>query len=266
VLIVSWNILNGGFDGPGDASRLIRQLARLAALRPDAVMIQEAKHWLRDGATGLHLAERTLGMRGYLAPASRHDCHLVVFVRAGDIQVIRERHEQGHPFWHAQARVVCRVAGLDDPLTLASAHFSPFAPGVRVEEVGASTDLAKGWAVLAGDFNDPGLFDEPADWDALPGYKVVRHARSDVAGWPQDDRAARVLDRAGFVDVAEHLARQGRPATRAPTAGFGAGSLPIRCDRIYVTQPLVPAVVDYGVIRTGDSDHHLITVRLEWGG
>jgi exodeoxyribonuclease-3 len=265
MVIVSWNLLDGGFDG-GSAVRLTRQLAVLADLRADVALIQEAKHWLAGGACGLHLAERMLGMRGYVAHAGRHGCHVAVLVRPhGDIRVIREGHEEYAPFWHAQARVVCQVAGLADPLVLASAHFAPFNPGVRVEEACASSDLARGVAVLGGDFNDPGLGDPPADWGGLAGYKLVRHARSDVAGWPQDDRAARVLAEAGFVDVAAYLAGRGHRAALKPTAGFGAGSAPIRCDRIYVTGPLVSCIADYAVIGTDDSDHRLIRARLDLG-
>jgi endonuclease/exonuclease/phosphatase family metal-dependent hydrolase len=262
MVIVCWNICDGGFDD-GRAGRLTRQLELLSDVRPDVALVQEAKHWLDNGACGLHLAERMLGMRGYLAAAPRHGCHVVVFVRPhGELEVVRERHQERHPFWHAQARVVCRVAGLGDPLVLASTHFAPFNPALRVEEACASSDLATGAAVLAGDFNDPGLEDPPADWGGLPGYKMVRHTRSDVAGWPQDDRAARVLREAGFVDVAAYLAGQGNPAMLGPTAGFGARSTPIRCDRIYVTEPLAGAIDHYAVMATQDSDHHVITARL----
>ncbi len=158
--------------------------------------------------------------------------------------------------------MVCHVAGLSDPLVFASTHFAPFNPALRVEEACASSDLAKGLAVLAGDFNDPGLGDPPADWGGLPCYKVVRHTRSDVPGWPQDDRAAHVLHEAGFVDVAAHLAQRGLPGVLGATAGFGMGSTPIRCDRIYVTGPLTDVIADYGTVASEDSDHHLLTARL----
>ncbi|RCG19062.1 hypothetical protein DQ384_38710 [Sphaerisporangium album] len=259
MLIASWNLRNGGIDA-GDTGRLTRQLGLLAGLVADVILIQEAKHWLLNGAHGLHLAERTLDMRGYVARADRHDCHLVVLIRPGRrLEVLRERHERHPPFWHAQARVECRMAGLDRPLIIASAHFAPFNPAIREEEARASSDLAKGWAVLGGDFNDPGLGDPAVDWRALPGYKQVRHG-------PDDRAAARSLQQAGFVDVAGFLSDQRNiPGLRAPTAGFGQDSTPIRCDRIYVSKPLEPAITDYLMVEQNDSDHHLITAHLDLG-
>jgi endonuclease/exonuclease/phosphatase family metal-dependent hydrolase len=255
--IASYNLLNGGLDH-GDASRLLRQLKRLADLDLDAVSIQEGKYWLRDGSRALHLAEKVLGMRGYLAPAPRHDCNLVVFVRPHrGVKVVQERHELHAPFWHSQARVECQVEGIEAPVILASTHFAPFNPAIREEEARASSDLANGWAVLAGDFNDPGLGDPPVDWESLPGYKTVRHG-------PDDQAAARVLQQAGLIDVAAFLSDQrNEAALRAPTAGFGHHSTPIRCDRILVSTPLVPAIANYWRVTQDDSDHHLIVAELD---
>ncbi|GAA3844024.1 hypothetical protein GCM10022226_78810 [Sphaerisporangium flaviroseum] len=257
MLIASWNLRDGGIDA-GDTSRLERQLRLLADVRADVVLIQEAKHWLTDGARWLHLANCILGMSGYIARAERHDCNLVVFIRPRcGLVPVRERHEVHAPFWHAQARVECRVAGGDVPVVLASAHFAPFDPVIREQEARASSDLAKGLTVLGGDFNDSGLGDPPVDWESLPGYKAVRHG-------PDDQAAARVLHQAGYIDVAAYLAdHQNDPRLRAPTAGFGHGLAPIRCDRIHVTAPMVGAIRGYRLVEQDQSDHHLITVDLD---
>jgi hypothetical protein len=64
---VAWNISGGGSDA-GDDARLRRQMALLAALRPSAAAIQECKYWDGGNFRALYLAERLLGMRGFLAP------------------------------------------------------------------------------------------------------------------------------------------------------------------------------------------------------
>ncbi|MEV7968524.1 hypothetical protein AB0O34_21430 [Sphaerisporangium sp. NPDC088356] len=166
MLIASWNLRDGGID-EGNAGRLGRQLRLLAGIGADVVLIQEAKHWLECGGRGVHMAEWMLGARVYLVTAPRHGCHLSVLVRNGsNIEVLRSRHERHAPFWHAQARICCKVAGMK--MIFASTHFSPFSPDLRVLEAQANSDLAVAVTVLGGDFNDPGL-EETTNWGSLPG-------------------------------------------------------------------------------------------------
>ncbi|MGW4639528.1 endonuclease/exonuclease/phosphatase family protein [Sphaerisporangium sp. NPDC004334] len=260
MLTVSWNLQDGGID-EGNASRLGRQLRLLADIGADVVLIQEAKHWLERGGRGVHMAEWMLGARVYLATAPRHGCHLAVLVRNGsNIEVLRSRHERHAPFWHAQARIFCKVA--DRKMIFASAHFSPFSPDLRVQEAQASSDLAGAVTVLGGDFNDPAL-GETTHWSGLPGYKAVRHAAVDDPA-RQDERPARVLDQAGFIDVAAFLSdTRDQPELRTPTSGFSPTSVPIRCDRIYVSKPLRKTIRRYEVIEQEESDHHIVLAELD---
>lgn len=61
-----WNTLSGGTDSGSDA-RLRRQMGLLASLDPSIAAIQECKDWNLGNFRTLHLAERLLGMRGFLA-------------------------------------------------------------------------------------------------------------------------------------------------------------------------------------------------------
>jgi hypothetical protein len=121
----TWNLLGGGIDNGSDV-RLRRQLTLLAGLSLDVAALQECKHWADDDSALLHLAEEQLGMTGFLAESAHHGCHLAVFVReSAGLQVIEPRHERGHPYWHAVARVLVQAEGLPEPLYLASIHFCP---------------------------------------------------------------------------------------------------------------------------------------------
>jgi hypothetical protein len=246
----AFNHQDGGIDA-GSYDRLDAQLEVIAPLTLDVLLSSEGKGWLDRGRAGLHRAARRLGMTPLVAPAPRHDCNLVIFVRTGRLAVLEERHASGHPWWHAQARAVVQVPGLAAPLWLAAAHFAPFSPDIRLAEAYATTELGGRPAILGGDWNDEGTGDAPVDWAALPGWKAVRHHPH--AGLT----AAAILARAGFTDAATAAC----PADRQPTAGFGRA--PVRCDRIYLSALLPGRVTGYQVTAMGGlSDHHLVTARI----
>ncbi len=241
----TYNLLNGGLDDGSD-KRLLRQLTLLAGVGADCWAFQESKGWRGESADYrvLHLAERVLRMRGFLVPSAHHGCDLALFVRESPgLRVIRQRHEQGPPYWHAAARLVVEADAIPGPLNLISAHLAPSSPAIRLAEAEALALLAKDGPVIAGgDWNavpaaDP---DPPAD-GADPG-----HVRRKL-----DRTAARAIEEAGFTDVAAYL---GDPA---PTVGhIGPDRLAYRCDRIYTTLP--PATITGYQVVTEDepaSDH-----------
>jgi endonuclease/exonuclease/phosphatase family metal-dependent hydrolase len=246
---VTWNIRDGGTDA-GDDARLRRQMALLAAIRPSAVAIQECKHWDRDNYRTLHLAEHLLGMRGFLALSSHHGCHLAVFIREdAGLRVAEQRHELGHPYWHAVARVIALARGL--PLHLVSAHLAPSSPALCLIEAEAFGLIAKDGLVIAG-----------GDWNAMPAADPdppldgtgTGHARRKL-----DRSAARAIEEAGFTDVAAYLGNQ------APTVGHTrADTLAFRCDRVYSTLPRA-AITGYRVITEDPptSDHRPVVATFD---
>jgi endonuclease/exonuclease/phosphatase family metal-dependent hydrolase len=256
LVVGSYNLKNGGIDEGRDA-RLHRQLAMLAAAGADAWMLQECKWWSADGHAALHLAERMLGMRGFLVPSGHHGCDVAVMVREpGGIRVTRQCHEAGAPYWHAVARVAAEYRGV--PLYLASAHFAPASPLVRLMEAEAFALVTKargGWLVAGGDWNlipasDPGPPAGASDADRL---------RRRV-----DGLAAQALAEPGLTDVAAFL------QDSTPTVGHKpGGGLAYRCDGLYTTLP-PECITGYRVIAEGspESDHRpvLAAFTLPGGG
>jgi endonuclease/exonuclease/phosphatase family metal-dependent hydrolase len=251
--IGAYNHQGGGIDAGSD-ERLRRQLDMIERLELDALFSTEATGWFDHGRSALHLAARRLGMQPLWVRAPRHDCNLVIFIRIGRLQVLEERHEQGHPWWHAQARVVAAVDGAGEPLWLVAAHFAPFNPDIRAAEARATAELAGCLAIMGGDWNDEGFGDEPTDWAALPGHEALRHL---PAG---DESAASILARAGFVDAAGLLLPNRRD--RQPTAGIPRA--PVRCDRIYVSERLAKSPIAYRVLDHEEqlSDHRLVLAEI----
>jgi endonuclease/exonuclease/phosphatase family metal-dependent hydrolase len=247
---VSWNLLKGGIDA-GDDARMRRQMRRIAAERPAVVMLQELNDWDRDGETMMHRAEELLGgMRGFLATAER-GFHLGVFIReSAGLRVVRTRHEQLQPYWHAVSCLITEVDGFGR-LVLASAHLAPASPATRLAEAEAFKLIAEaGPSISGGDWNAISAGDpEPQ----RPG-KDPEHERRKL-----DRTAAQALEGAGLTDVAAHL----RDLT--PTVGYSeADRLAYRCDRFYCGLP-AGAIAGYQVITDADdcSDHRPVSATFD---
>jgi endonuclease/exonuclease/phosphatase family metal-dependent hydrolase len=244
----TWNLLEGGLDAAGIDTRLRRQLAVLAALQPTVVALQECKYWDRNYFRIFHRAEQLLGLRGYLSPSAHHGCHLAVFIREGaGLQVMEQRHEHGHPYWHGTARIVVAADGYLQPLHLVSTHLAPSSPSIRLAE-------AEAFGLLAGD----GPMIAGGDWNALPAADpeptVAAGQRRKL-----DRSAAIALEEAGFLDVGAHA---GDPT---PTVGhFGPGKLAYRCDRLYTTLP-AETITGYRVLTEVDaeSDHRPVIAAFD---
>ena len=242
----TWNI-KGGVDG-GDDGRLHRQMALLAGLGLSAAAIQECKDWDLGNFRTLHLAERLLGMRGFLSPSAHHGCHLAVFVReSAGLRVVEQRHERGNEWWHGVACVLVEADGFSQPLQLASCHLAPSSPARRLAEAESFALVAERGPLIAG-----------GDWNALPasdpeppGPVTGKHRRK------LDRRAAEALEELGLLDAGAHL------ADVTPTVGH-ASKLPYRCDRVYASLPAA-AITGHTVITSADeeSDHRPVIAEFD---
>lgn len=235
----TWNLRGGGIDNGSDA-RLRRQLTLLAGLNLDVAAFQECKHWADDDSAPLHLAEEQLGMTGFLAESAHHGCHLAVFVReSAGLRVIEPRHERGHPYWHAVARVLVRAEGLPEPLHLASLHFAPSSPVIRLAEAEAFELIAQAGPLIAmGDINAMPLHDP----DPPPSTRHRGHVQRKL-----DRSAAQALEDNGLLDVGALC------ADPTPTVGHEPGGLKYRCDRCYTNLP-PGAIISHQVITCADPD------------
>lgn len=243
----TWNIRSGGIDAGSDA-RLRRQLELLSDLSPSVVALQECKDWDLGNFRTLYLAERLIGMRGFLSPSAHHGCHLAVFIReSAGLRVIEQRHEQGNEWWHSVACISVEVEGLLRLLQLASCHWAPSSPARRLAEAESFALVAERGPLIAG-----------GDWNALPasdpeppGPVLGKNRRK------LDRRAAEALEELGLLDVGALL------GDMTPTVGH-ASTLPYRCDRVYTSLPTA-AITGHKVITGADdeSDHRLVFAEFD---
>jgi endonuclease/exonuclease/phosphatase family metal-dependent hydrolase len=200
----------------------------------------------------VHLAEDLLGgMRGFLARSSHHGCHLGLFIReSSGLQILKEPHVQGHPYWHGVACVQAEVRDFGR-LQMASAHLAPSSPSIRTAEAEAFKLVAEAGPLIAG-----------GDWNAVP----VSDPDPDLAGKDHehirrklDRTAARALEDSGLTDIGAYA------QNLTPTVGYSSsGRLAYRCDRIY-TNLSTRAIVSYEVITDVDdcSDHRPVAATFD---
>jgi endonuclease/exonuclease/phosphatase family metal-dependent hydrolase len=241
----TWNI-QAGTDA-GDDARLRRQMTLLAARGLSAVAVQECKDWEKGNFRTFHLAERLLGMRGFLSESAHHGCHLAVFVREGaGLRVTEQRHERGNEWWHGVACVLVEAEGLSRPLQLASCHLAPSSPERRLAE-------AESFALIT----ERGLTVAGGDWNALPAGDPEPPGATGKHRRKLDRRAAQALEELGLLDVGSCL------GDTTPTVGH-ASTLAYRCDRVYATVPAA-AITGYEVITSadGESDHRPVVAELD---
>lgn len=254
------NHQDGGINqrpgGSPSLDRLDAQLDLLTTLEPDVVFSTEGKGWLDEENHVLRYAAHRLKMTPLLARAPRHDCNLVIWLRPGRFRDIVEHHETHAPFWHGQGRATVRLDGLDEPLRLFAAHYSPFVPQIRAAEAYATVDQAADGrlAIGGGDFQDD------AHSDPIPDRSHMDPARRQRYSLPSDpDSPAAVFERAGMIDLAAALGH------REPTAGFVDGA-PLRCDRFHLSRRLAHTPCAYRAHPDPDgtlSDHLIIDAELD---
>lgn len=234
----TYNFRNGGIDDGGDA-RLRRQLAMLAGAGADGWAFQECKGWRAHRYRAFFLAEKVLGMRGFLAESAHYGCDVGVFVReSAGIRVTGVEHEEGWPYFHAVACVFTEVQGF--PLLLASAHFAPSSPAVRLGEAEEFRLVMKRGTLACG-----------FDWNAVPDGDPdpdVTGIDPDVARRKLDRSASRALKKSGLADVGAHV------GDLTPTVGHaGPGKLAHRGDGIGTTLPPW-CIAGYRVVPGDDRD------------
>ncbi|MFD9072279.1 endonuclease/exonuclease/phosphatase family protein [Streptomyces lasiicapitis] len=277
VTVVVWNI---EADGGRNGERRDVAFDVLAALNPDVVLQQEAKHSRERGARLLHAAERRLGLRGFLAapnPGVDADIATAVYLRPGMFHVAEQK-PRAKPWWLHPCHVQAHLGDCPVPLNLVSFHMCSFDADQRLTEAGWMTTLAGPGMVTiaAGDTNSYPRRAEPI---ALPTWKnvtdrahMVQRTYVDTEGIRRSDtRPDGVLIEAGYVDLARHAADHldgiGMEALAA-TAGFDkphqAG--PQRIDRGYGAGGAASALEHVEVINDKDvraaSDHAPVVYRF----
>jgi endonuclease/exonuclease/phosphatase family metal-dependent hydrolase len=216
----------------------------------DAWAFQDCSGWRASGGQVLFHAEQFLGMRGFLVPSAHHGCDVALFVRQSTgLRVLAERHERGHPYWYAVARITVAAPWPGATLHLVSAHLAPSSPSIRLAEAEALALIAQDGVVIAG-----------GDWNAMPATDPepdLGDIDSAFARRQLDRSPAHALEEAGFIDVAAYV------DDLRPTVGH-AGGLRYRSDRVYTTLP-TELIVRYDVVTEYEpaSDHRPVVATFD---
>jgi exodeoxyribonuclease III len=260
--VLTYNTLFAGRDGDDDR-RAQAQIELIRQVKPDVLLMQEAKGFEAGGGAMLHALEARIGMRGFLALAPRTGQNIAIFIREPLKATSFEA--DGANFHHVLASLKVALPG-GRPVTLLSAHLCPNGPAVRRREaaylaVQAAPDAL---VLLTGDFNSASPHDPaPAGFDALPAHHRARYLADDLGG--ADTSVMAGLEAAGWVDVGNAL---GDRTPTVPTAAFVGTEFPVmRCDYVLATRALATSATAYEVLRSpltdAASDHYPILASFE---
>ncbi|MEU1307834.1 endonuclease/exonuclease/phosphatase family protein [Streptomyces cinnamoneus] len=268
ITVMSQNLGRGGWKhSNGTIEDRWPQLAEaINGVHPDVLLGQEAEGWSADGHARLTRAEHDLDMDGILAPSPSGLGPVTMYRR----DTLGRRTYLNHDFSEHETHHGFQTVGFDVPclpakLAVGSVHLTPYDPARAESEVSfiGSRVLRPGggFAVLGGDFNfAPVGGPEPAYERMLPFNAGSRLKVTDPEnpGPPEPDRrvAWRIAAK-GFVDVGWYLYQEtGDDKLLQRTSSDD------RIDWILVSRPLVPCIIDYGVV-SGGSDHDGIWARLD---
>ncbi|MCX4677634.1 endonuclease/exonuclease/phosphatase family protein [Streptomyces sp. NBC_01433] len=276
--VAVWNI---EADGGRNGERRDFALDILAALKPDVVLQQEAKHSRERGGRLLHSAEKRLNLRGFLSapnPDVDADIATAVYLRP-DMFHIAEQKPRAKPWWLHPCHVKTQLGDCPVPLNFVSFHMCFFDADQRLTEARWLTTLAQDATIGAGDTNS---FPRCSERIALPNWATVSDRAHMVhrtyvdsqGGRHSDTRPDGALIDAGYVDLArhaaDHLGSNGKKALDA-TASFTNARQggPQRIDRGYAAGGLEAALEHVEVIDNEDtraaSDHALLLFRFNRG-
>jgi endonuclease/exonuclease/phosphatase family metal-dependent hydrolase len=263
--IMTLNLQYGGLtDAAGNPEDRWPGLAEIVRNQaPDVLALQEATgRWAEPGERQLALAENDLGMRGRLG-ASPSGSHTAIFWRP-DLTWRAFDDRYAGQVHHGYAAIVLQVPDTDVPVTVISAHLSPWSAQAAACEAQLLTGRAYrygGYGIIAGDINHLAVGDPEPDWSGpLPPPNLASRTLLRPDGTVTGNRCVgEVLARGQMTDAAAWRAElTGDQSLRAPT---GAN---LRVDQVHLTPPLVPALTGCQRIETKDlSDHAAVTVTLD---
>lgn len=264
--VMSYNTLFGGFD-EHDNSRFKVQVDLINSIKPDVLLVQEAKNYDAKGMQILFQLEERINMRGFIAPAPLTGQNTGVFLNPS-LTPIAFDFDSTH-FHHAIGILKFKAPGFSKDITVITAHLCPFGPHVRLREVYYLTNyaVAEDYTLLAGDFNSVSPYNEdPLGLEQLPSHFRARYVTSN--GKEVERSTLETLYQAGFVDIAHLLGKHSE--TTVPASGFdGKEFVPFRSDYILTTQSLSHLATSYQVIKNSitdyASDHYPILAEFKKG-
>lgn len=262
--VLTYNTLFAGRDGSND-TRAKAQISLINDLKPDVLLMQEAKGFDANGGAWLYAMEQQIGMRGFLAVAPRTGQNIAIFIH--DSLRPLSFDANGVHFHHTLAMLKVAVPGTEQPITFISAHLCPNGPEVRRREAAylAVHAAPERLTLITGDFNSASPHDpEPKDWSALATHHRARYLSDDLHGI--DHSVLAHLEAAGWVDLGYKLDADRVPTV--PTAAYrDAEFATMRCDYLLASKALAACASSYEVIRTPAtdmaSDHYPVLATFE---
>ncbi|MFF2041870.1 endonuclease/exonuclease/phosphatase family protein [Kitasatospora sp. NPDC058170] len=277
ITVGSFNLGHDGFTrnprGGGHFDRWHAAHEVLSGFPLDVLFRQEMSHSAADGSRLLHEAERTLGMRGFLAPSAPSESpnFTGLFVREDTFRVTGVW-PQEKDWWLPPCVVSVRYAETGVPLQLASVHLSYRSPQRRqIEADNITTWHRPNLAVLVGgDFNSysgSGVEQQPfPDWPNLLDRTHQEHRTR--GGRLTDTEPDRILTAVGIDDIALHAAtRLGQADALAATSSMDPATRKRqgpaqRIDFQRASRVLLPALRDFRVVPLPDLSDHPLTISV----
>lgn len=270
IRIVVQNLARGGLRNSASQpeDRWPQLATRIGAADPDLVLLNEVRRWEDDDHRQLARAMADLDLDLVPLPPSKTGHRSAILYRRHTMgRWIGYGHDLAQETTHGFVTASFRVDQLDYLLTFVACHLDPYSGDKAMYE--AALIAARGYrhgpfVVLGGDFNHPPEAGPEPEYQRMQPYNLTaRTLLADPAnpGPPQPDRrSARTLAASGYLDAAWHLFQQTDNQQLLRRTGNDD-----RIDRIHVTRPLGPCIVDYRLLDepADASDHHGIAVTLD---
>ncbi|MEN8649099.1 endonuclease/exonuclease/phosphatase family protein [Streptomyces sp. 21So2-11] len=258
--------LKTGTGIPQDRWPLLAE--RISAAQADVALLQELEGWPADGRRQTVRAEHDLDMDVLLAPSRSG---------LGTGALYRRTTLGRYAYWnadyakdethHGLGTAGFNIPGLPDPLAVTSLHCTPYSVDKAIIEVdfAASRSYKLGpYAIIGGDVNYPPQEGPEPDYVEMRPYnlgsRTVLTDPAEKAAPRPDRRVAWKLHANGFRDAAWELYQRTKDAALLAPTGTDD-----RIDQIWVSAPLVPALVAYTLLDTPEdaSDHHGAMITLD---
>ncbi|WP_326595951.1 hypothetical protein [Streptomyces sp. NBC_01803] len=269
-------------NGRGDLAVQAEMYRRLRAEEPDILLRQELPGYAATGRESTHWFrswEHLGGMVGWLGPGIGATA---IYINPRTVHPARNwADEVERSIWQLPPTVLSLIPdGTHVPILVASVHYAYHNAAQRDLETGWLTRLPDKWApvdgqhaqlpvLIGGDFNcelpGTGPLTRPRDIADRP-HRVHRTILLPGGRRVMDTGPAATFAEIGLADAAHIAATNGDKEALAPTVAASPTHGPARrCDAIYLSDALAPAVADYTVIDMtgpGLSDHDTVTLRL----
>lgn len=241
---------------------------RISAARPDVALLQELKGWSETGHRQTVRAEQDLDMNALLAP-SRSGLGTGTLYRRATLgrRVYWNTDYAADETHHGLGTAGFDIPGLPAPLAVTSVHLTPYSADKAITEAdfAASRSYKIGpYAILGGDINYPPQDGPQPNYAEMRPYNLGSRTLltdPEQAADPRPDRrVAWKLHANGFRDAAWELYQRTGDETLLHSTGTDD-----RIDQIWVSAPLVPALVSYRLLDapSGASDHHGVAITLD---